>query len=96
MSIMYHSILKNRRLLPPPPQSSAETVAYFTLARQLSAVPGVVAALVVHDVPVVPAATDDPAVSVGLQSLESPKASLPLLKSLILLASLLLCLVQCS
>ena len=60
-------------------------MVYLTFARQLLAVPGVVAALVVHDVPVVPAATDDPA-----------KASLPLLKSLILLASLLLCLVQCS
>ncbi len=44
-------------------------MAYFTFARQLLAVPGVVAALVVHDVPVVPAATDDPAVSDGLQSL---------------------------
>ncbi len=71
-------------------------MAYFTFARQLSAVPGVVAALVVFDVPVVLAATDDPAVSDGLQSLESPKASLPLLKSLVFLASLLLCLVQCS
>ncbi len=68
-------------------------MAYFTFARQLSAVPGVVAALVVDDVPVVSAVTDDPAVSDGLQSPGSPKASLPLLKSL---ASLLLCLVQCS
>ncbi len=71
-------------------------MAYFTFARQLSAVPGVLAALVVHDVPVVRAATDDPAVSDGLQSLGMPKASLPLLKSLVLLASLLLFLVQCS
>jgi hypothetical protein len=42
-------------------------VAYFTFARQLLAVPGVVAVLVVHDVPVMPAATVDPAVSDGLQ-----------------------------
>ncbi len=44
-------------------------MAYFTFARQRLAVSGVVAAVDIHDVP----ATDDPAVSDGLQSLESPK-----------------------
>jgi hypothetical protein len=91
MGIMYHSIFEKS-----PFASTTTSMTTTTFARQLSAVPGVVAALFVHDVPVVPAATVDPAVSVGLQSLESPKASLPLLKSLILLAPLLLCLVQCS